>query len=261
MNGDKTMKQFILISLILTSFSLIYLLPVFAAGESSDQETILIESYKEDVTGDGLKEEIQLKGVQFSNDSGYFHNVWADIKGPQTKQWKIMYEGGYKPSLQFEDLNHDGVFDVFYKSSSGGSGGMNNYHLNTLKSEHLTTLQLPEAYPISGEFENGFNAALAIEPGGKPIIVDVKERASEYIRMGIYDKKGKIIKDTKLMIDPIAYFEPTLISKSKGFGLKSHQHVNGAYHADQLGTIEALWYFENGKWIKLKNEWKATDKK
>ncbi|WP_106496848.1 FG-GAP repeat domain-containing protein [Lentibacillus sp. Marseille-P4043] len=245
------------ITLLLLFLSLYFSLPVSAVTETNNQKTILIESYKEDVTGDGQKEEIQLSGILFSTDSGYFHNIWADIKGPQKKQWKINYEGGYKPSLQFKDLNHDGVRDLLFQSDSGGNSDFHFYQINTLKMEKLKKLSLPKSISISGSFQNGFKATLKLDPNKKPIKMDLQNRASEYIRSGIYDEQGKLLNEMKLMIEPISFFEPTFISKSKGYGLKSYQQVSGTSHIDQLGTIEILWYFEDNKWIKLKQKWRS----
>ena len=60
------------------------------------------------------------------------------------------------------------------------------------------------------------------------------------------------------MIDPIAFFEPVEISDRNGYGLKSFKQISGAYHADQLGVVETLWYYEDGKWIALQVDWKGS---
>lgn len=229
-----------------------------AASETENQKTILIDSYKEDVTGDGQKEEIKLKGIRFSEDSNYFHNVWADIKGPQTKQWKIVYEGGYDPGLDFNDLNHDGINDVLFQSSTSETREKYHYQLHTLKREKLKELKIPESYTITGEFKPDFKATLLLDPSKDPIIIDMKDHADSHIKDGIYDNNGELLKRTHLLVDPITVFEPVYISKSKGYGLKSYQQVSGATREDVLGKIDALWYFEDGKWIKLKQEWKPS---
>ncbi|MGY0693198.1 hypothetical protein ACW2QC_10475 [Virgibacillus sp. FSP13] len=251
------MKRITRFLLLLLCLSFYYLLPVSAVTETNNQKTILIESFKEDITGDGQKEEIQLRGILFSDDSKYFHNIWADVKGSQNKQWKIKYKDGYKPSLQFIDLNHDGVRDLLFQSATSGSGGFHYYQINNLKMEKLKKLPLPKSISITGSFHNGFKATLTLDPNKKSTKIDLKNRASEYIRSGIYDKKGRLLHEMKLMIEPISFFEPTFISKSKGYGLKSYQQVSGASRADQLGTIEILWYFEDNKWIKMKQKWQS----
>ncbi|MFD1040164.1 hypothetical protein ACFQ3N_17465 [Virgibacillus byunsanensis] len=223
------------------------------AEPSNDQQ--LIETYQEDITGDGQKDDIKLEGILFSPDTTYYRSLWVDITTSRKSEWTINYEGGYDPSIQFIDLNHDDVNDIFFQSATGGSGGLYNYYLHTLANEKVKEIPLPEPDFIKGQFIDDFKAELTIAPGEKPLILNLEEKASEYIQLDIYNKKGRLMEETSLMIDPIAFFEPISISKSKGYGLKSYQQVSGAYHADQLGTIETLWYFEDDIWTNVKTQW------
>lgn len=227
---------------------------VFAA-ESKPEDSILIESYQVDITGDGEVETIELMGKLFAPDAQYYQDIWANIRSSNEQEWKINYGGGYEPELQFIDLNHDGIKDIFYQSPTGGSGGLYTSFLHTLANQELTEIPLPEQRYVSGKFEENFQVIIEIVPNGKPIVMDVKDRAEDYIRLGIYDKEGNLLKPTSLMIDSIAFYEPISISESKGYGLKSYQQISGAYHADRLGTIETLWYYENGEWIILQTNW------
>lgn len=218
-----------------------------------------IAKYEEDVTGDSQKETILLEGILFSQDTNYYMNIWATVIAKDGKEWKISYEGGYEPHLQFVDLNHDQINDIYYLSATGGSGGLYNYHLNTLAKEQLKKIPLPEQHYVKAEFKNNFKVEIQISPESDPYIVDVRDRAADYIRLGIYNKEGKLLGKTSPMVDPIAFYEPVLVSKSKGFGLKSYQQISGAYHADQLGTVETLWYYEKGKWIILQTKWVTSE--
>ncbi|WP_085991513.1 hypothetical protein [Oceanobacillus senegalensis] len=222
------------------------------------EEAVLINTYQADVTGDGILDEINLKGIPFSKGAEYFHNIWVEVKskGHEDGRWKISYGDGYEPAIQFVDINHDNVQDMLYQSPTGGSGGLYHYDLHTLANGDLLEIPLPKQEYISGKFADGFKIKIQFTPNEKPIEVDVKNRSKEYIRQGIYNKKGKLKKAKSLIIDPIAFFEPVKLTERKGNGLKSYKQVSGAYHADQLGTIEAIWYYIDGEWIILKSEWK-----
>lgn len=252
------MKRIILTSLFLILLALFAWNDTVTAFETDNQETILIDSYEKDVTGDQKKEEIKLKGIRFSEDSQYFHNVWADVKGSQSEQWKIVYKGGYDPGLEFKDLNHDGVDDILFQTGASEDRETHHYQLHTLKNEKLKELKTPESRTITGEFKPNFKASLSLDPAKDPTIIDMKDHADSHIHDGIYDDGGKLLKKTHLLAEPITVFEPVYISKSKGYGLKSYQRVNETTNDDLLGEIEALWYFENKKWIKLKQEWKPS---
>src|SRR5699024_12542755 len=111
--------------------------------------------------------------------------------------------------------------------------------MHTIKHIELKYIELP-FQSLSGAYINDFQAELYITSNTKPIIMDLKERAEEYIRTGIYNEHGNLPTRTSLMIDSIAFFEPLLISKSKGYGVKSNQQITGIDHDDLLVTIEIL---------------------
>lgn len=247
---------------VLLFLSLLIIIPISAIAETKSKmpNVKIIHTYTEDVTGDGQKETIYLKAIPFSKDSSYYQSIWATIKSPHSKEWKIQYKGGYEPTLQFYDLNHDKIPDIYFQSPTGGSGGLYSYQLNTIKNEELQEIPLPVQRHVKGEFTDNYRAVLSLTPGSKAISINAKDQAKEYIRLGIYNKNGELLKYTPLMIDPIAFFEPVLISKTKGYGLKSYQQISGAYHADQFGTIETIWYYERGKWIILTTKWVPSGK-
>lgn len=240
--------------LIILQFSLIgdTLSPVEAAEKS---EPVLITTYEEDITGDGLKETIELKGILFSQDSKYYREIWADITNAYAEEWRINYQGGYEPKIQFIDVNHDNINDLLYQSATGSSGGLYNNQLHTLKNGKIIEADLPEQLYIKGAFINNFKVDIQISPSKKNKSINVGDQAEDYIQLGIYNKDGQLLKPTLVMIDPIAFYEPILIGKSNGYGLKSYQHINGANHADQIGTIETLWYYQNGDWVILQTDW------
>ncbi|GAB3808280.1 hypothetical protein [Virgibacillus kimchii] len=239
-------------TILLFFFIMLYVQPVIA---QEIPDTVELESFEADVTGDGQNETIILMGIPFSSESSYLRDVWVEITNEMDDEWTISYEGGYEPTIQLMDFNGDGIKDIFYQSATGGSGGLHHYQLSTLRNNELNEIALPQQQYLEGAFEENFTVTFQLSPTHKPSEIDVSDRASEYIRLGLYNEEGKLLEQTSVMINPISFYEPTLISKSKGHGLKSYQQISGAYHADQLGTVETLWYYENGEWIILQTEW------
>ncbi|WP_047983637.1 hypothetical protein [Ornithinibacillus californiensis] len=242
-------SAYIILLLILDNYS------ITAEETDVNSELEVIQTYEEDVTGNGLKEIIELKGVLFSPESNYYRDIIAVITSSENQVWEIPYMGGYNPTLKFLDLNHDKVNDIFFQSATGGSGGLYQYHLHTLIQNKLSEIPLPEQPFVKGKFLDDFQVEVTISPNMEPSIINVQDRRSDYIRLGIYSEDGKLTKNISAMVDPIAFLEPKFISKTKGYGLKSFQQVSGAYHADQLGTVESLWYFDRDKWILLQTKW------
>ena len=219
------------------------------------QQKQLIETYYEDMTGDGVKEKIELFGVRFAKDTTYYKDIFITITS-HTKEWKINYGGGYSPQLEFIDINHDHINDILFQSDPGGSGVLRNTRISTLKHGEVQDIPLPSQH-VTGVFKDHFQIELRITPL-KPKIIDISHHKADYIRLDIYNKEEKLLKRNMIpLIDPTTYFKPIPISKEKGFGLKSLQQINGAYQADYLGTVETLWYFENESWVILKTGWKA----
>lgn len=242
---------------IITLLSILYLPAGYTASAEKDahSEATLIETYQADVTGDGQNEKIELKGNRFSNDTNYYQDIWVEITSDLNKHWKIHYGGGYEPSLEFIDLNSDQVSDILFQSVSDRNDGLNRYQLHTLNSGHLNEVSLPEQLYIDGKFMDNYQVQIKISPDSNPINMSVKNRSETYVNQGIYDKQGKLLKTASVLVDPIATFEPLLISESKGYGLKSDKPINGGNQDDQLGIVETTWYFENNDWIILQSEW------
>ncbi|SHG86832.1 hypothetical protein [Ornithinibacillus halophilus] len=228
---------------------------VNAKEEKHPPEPTTIETYQEDVTGDGHKEELMLKGTLFSSDSEYYRDLQLIITTHKNKSWEINYNGGYKPKLKFMDLNHDSVNEILFQSATGGNGGVHHYNLHTLIQYKLLEIPLPKQEYVSGEFKEDFQVEIKFSPVSDPTLVNVEKNASHYAKRGIYNREGQLLKKTSVIVDPIAYFEPFYISESKGYGLKSFQQISGTDHSDQLGTIESLWYYERDKWIIVQSEW------
>ncbi|MFK4997210.1 hypothetical protein ACI2OX_05215 [Bacillus sp. N9] len=102
------------------------------------------------------------------------------------KQIQIKYDRGYEPKLDFADLNGDNVDDILYSSATGGSGGLYNYALHSVKDFIVKEIPLPTQH-IEGYFEDGFKATILI-PGLKPVKLNLQDRKEDYIRLGLFQK-------------------------------------------------------------------------
>ncbi|WP_174614092.1 hypothetical protein [Virgibacillus ihumii] len=216
-----------------------------------------ILEFDEDVTGDGRKESVTLKGIKFSMETDYLKDAWTEIQLANNKKWKIPYDGGYDPNLEFLDLNHDKVLDIFYQSK--GQGGLHNHALHTLSNGELKEIQLPVQRYVKAHLTDGFELEVKLSPEQKPYTTNVKKQAADYIEKGIYNKQGRLLTDGSVIIEPISKYEPVFINKQKGYGLKSYQQINGTGKSDTIGTVQTTWYYENDKWLILKTKWTPSN--
>lgn len=217
---------------------------------------IVISTFKGDVTGDNQHETIRLKGSLLNDNSNYYQNIWVEIKSIHSEKWKIPFTGGYNPSIQLLDLTQDKTKDLFYQTTQNKKDDFYSHHLYSLKNGLMKEIPLPKQSHIIGHFRNDFRIEIQTSIRNEnPIMIDVNDFREKYVEHGIYDTKGNLIEQVPITIAPISRYEPLLINKSKGYGLKSYQEISGGHTKDQLGVIEIDWYYENGTWVILQTNW------
>ncbi len=209
-------------------------------------ENKVVQEYQEDITGNGKKDQIVIKGVPYDETSLFLKEITLQVKTDENQSFSIPLEGGYDPTADFIDLNHDGVKDVFISIPTGGSGGIYNYYLYTFKNNREINLTVPKPLVIQGHFLDNYKATISIPVIQGSYTIDLKDRKKEYDRLGLYNN-GKLNEPTELMVDPYSYMKPQKFG-NKGDGLKAIQSISGAYHADRIGQVESDWYYKDGQW-------------
>lgn len=227
--------------------------------KAENEDVSLINSYEDDLTGDGFHEQFTLSGILLSEKSKFYRDIWLDITSPFSHQWKISFEGGYHPKLQLIDLNHDNTFDLFYQVAKNEENAHYAYQLYTLKNGVVKQIPTPKHNHIQAQLIDGFKVEIKLNPNMKPIIKDISNDKIKYIEENIYDENGNLRIDKRMKITPITLLEPILISESKGYGLKSYQLIKGLDEKEILGEIETLWYHHKDSWVILRSEWKETN--
>src|SRR5690625_4962151 len=164
------------------------------ANTDNDKNETLINSYEEDVTGDGFREKFTLRGILLTNHSNFYRDVWMDISSPFSHQWKISFESGYNPNIHLIDLNHDHAFDIFYQVAKDENKHQYNYQLYTLQNGLVKSLPLPKHNHVQGEYLNEFKVKIQINPHQKPIIKNIEQNKEKYIDENIYSEDGKLNK-------------------------------------------------------------------
>lgn len=215
------------------------------AGESQDK-TVTISEEKVDVTGDRKKDTVYVKGVPYEEGAQFLKQIFFKIKASNGKTYKIELEGGYNPSTTYKDLNHDGVKDIFVSIPTGGSGGLSNFFLYTLKDFKVTDITVPEPLIINSMFEDGYKASITIQATGQSYSFDLHNRKEDYDRLGLY-QDGKLNEPTEMIVLPFGILKPVKV-KDNLYGLTGSQRINGAYNADGVAEVESTWFYENGKW-------------
>lgn len=217
-----------------------------------------INSIEEDISGDGIREYLKLQGELIAEDSSFYQNVWLDILNTFGQEWTISLKGGYHPEIMLYDINHNDINDIIYQVALDEENKRFSTQVYTLTNNKIEQITVPTNNQIKGKYIDDYKIALTFHPNDKPLHFPVNKDDEKLIETNIYDDNGKLQQDISLIIDPIQKYEPTLISESKGYGLKSIQNVRNDDNNNIIGTIETLWYFNNDKWIILTNKWQAA---
>ena len=217
---------------------------VYALEDKGEMLTLLNE--ERDISGDGKKDSISIVGIPYEEGITYLKEIDLHVAVADGEKYKIDLKSGFDPTIDFVDLDHNGVDDLFISIPTGGSGGLSNYFLYTLANDQLTEIGIPDSLTITSQFQDGYKATMTIENTGESYSFDLKNRKKDYIRLGLYHK-GKLNEPTELMVDPYSLLKPIKLKNEK-FGLKGIQQISGAYHADGIAFVESKWYYENGKW-------------
>ncbi|MCM3091722.1 MULTISPECIES: hypothetical protein [unclassified Cytobacillus] len=215
------------------------------AGEQ-DQKTVTLSKDKVDVTGDQKADTVYLKGIYYEEGASFLKEISLKVKASDGKTYKAELEGGYEPQIQFEDLNHDSINDMYISIPTGGSGGLSNFYLFTLKEFKLIDLSVPDPLVINSQFENGYKATISIQDTKQSYTFDLRDRGEEYERLGLY-VNGKLSEPTELMVNPYSTLKIIPIEGKKG--LMGVQRISGAYNADTIAFAESFWLYEDGKWV------------
>lgn len=240
------------------SIGFITVLPLFNVYANESPLSLNdINSFKEDITGDGQKEQLNLKGSYLSNDSNYLQQTTLEITNTFNKEWNLSLKGGYDPKLHFYDLNHDKVVDLLYEVAIDDKKEQHSTQAYTLKNKKVEQINLPKHNPTKGIYRDNFRIELLFVPSKEKTYLPIVNQ-DDLIDDKIYNKQGEVLKDSYIYLEPIERFIPILISERKGYGLKSIQKMLHPSNQKLIGTLETLWYFnkEKDKWIILKTQWK-----
>lgn len=233
---------------------IIVVVPIYYPSITKAINDTSLQTYDNDITGDGFHEQIEMKGSLLSNTSTFYQDIWVEIQSVFEKKWSISLQNGYDPQIFLIDLNHDAVSDIFYQVKKDSENDKYHYQIYTLKLGKTKKIPLPERVYAKGKFTDGFQVQIQLDPHQKSETFQLNENRDMYIKQNIYDENGILRKETPIQIEPISELTPVIINNSKGYGLTSFQKIKGINKKDNIGTLKTLWHFRDHKWIILKSE-------
>ncbi len=226
------------------------------SGSNTANPTELIQAREIDVTGDGKLDSVGLVGMKLDAASPYYAKLFIVVLGQGQNQVVVPLEGGYNPKMSFCDFNGDKLPEIFVSAETGGSGGLSNYYLYSLKGNVPTALPLPDPLHVTSMFKSNYAVKLKVKETGKSFKVDLKDKKADYDQFGVYNN-GKLIKPVIVDVHGYGLLQPMDIDRDGVCELRGVQRITGISNADTIGYVNSLWKWKDGKWV-LKN---ATIKK
>lgn len=223
------------------------------------EDLIVLARHTADVNGDGKKESVILLGERLNEDSLYMDNIYLLVEQSNGKEYVVCLskEGGaYLPSIKLCDFTGDKVPEVMVSLPTGGSGGIINYYIYSLKDNKPVMIFDSDktSVKIEGVFAENYKGKIHVkdDKGMYDItaLIDLKEKKDVYEELGIY-KDGKIVKDMyhELMPNSLYSFIKSIDIYGYGvMGLEAYQSVKGSCNADFVANIVTIWKWENGEW-------------
>lgn len=236
------MKKILLVLFTLLSITFFTTISFVHNTKGKTDET-LISNDAADLSGDGKKEKILLKGKQSSKRPGFFNDLYIQIDEPNQKNNKISLNNGMQPVLQLADLNQDGINDILVNIRNEGEFQTKAY---TFNKSILNTLNLPEPLEVESHFSNGYKANLTVNETAGRYVIDLKERKKYYEKLGLFSQ-GKLNEPTELTVYPFSKMTPIKL-KNNETGLKCRQLITGSAQSDVIAYIDSIWLYKNGSW-------------
>lgn len=223
------------------------------------EDMIVLGKYMADVNGDGKNELVTLIGERFDETALYIDNINLLVEQSKGNEYIVNLSeegGGYLPSIEFYDFTGNRIPEVIVSMPTGGSGGIINYYIYSLKDNKPTKIfdSDKNSVQIEGVFAENYKGKIHVKDS-KGIydittLVDMKEKKDMYDELGIY-KDGKLSKDMYyyLMTNTLyGLIKPVDIDGDGVMELEAYQSVKGSCNADHVADIVTVWKWQNGQW-------------
>ncbi|MFD2614210.1 hypothetical protein [Paenibacillus gansuensis] len=208
----------------------------------------VVQTSEGDVTGDGKLDKIELLGIKKDPASNYYDKLVVKVTGGgDGKSAETALGGGYTPTVRLCDFTGDGALETFVTASTGGSGGLSTFYLNSWAKGQPKTLALPVPLKAVGTYENNYIVKFDVPEQKKSFRIDVRDKKADYDQSGLY-RGGLLTRPQSADVLPFSELRPMDTDRDGICELVGFQRATGLYNADTVAYALSLWKYQGNKW-------------
>jgi hypothetical protein len=229
------------------------------------ENTYVFDKKLKDINGDNIKDTVVLTGVKIDPKDSYAFDMSIIIEDGKTKKFckkdwtfkgtdgKVHGNVGRMPKLFIGDFTGDEIKDVMVTAPQGGNGGFVNHMIMTFnenKPAIIFSNKENEGIKFTGKFIDNFKVEVKNESLDKTYSIDVTKNKEDYIKNGLYNKDGKLLKEENVHVSE--YFSLAPIDKNMDgtFELLGRQAIlpENGYLGSDIGYFDTIESYKDGKW-------------
>jgi hypothetical protein len=230
------------------------------AGLTVPADTYVFDSKRVDVTGDGIADDVVLTGEK-QGKNPYVQNISVAVKDGHNNKYLMTSIGtlntGLDPKLFIGKFSKNGSNDILVSLATGGSGGVYQYSLLTDQNNQLTALvsqkELNQGLALETQCLSELKLKIMDKNTGYTTSIDLHKGLADYERMGIYNSKGKLLKDPMILVDGFGVLKPEYDSINGVYDLHGIQSISVGFHANSVANALSVWAIDNSH-LKLLSE-------
>ncbi|MDP5274268.1 hypothetical protein [Chengkuizengella axinellae] len=235
--------------------------PFHVDGLNTNESTMIMDYVYDDVTGDGILDDVILAGSKDTPDSLYSYDVNIFVKDGQTDSYLTITStdeyypngfSGYISKIDLYDFTGDQVKEVLLIVGTGGTKSGPRAFISSFKERKpvvIFGMEENRGIDFEGEYIDGFKANLISSKLNKTITLDLSARKEEYIEKGWYNSAGKLLY-SNATAETYGFFDVQVYDfEFDGvMDLKTSQFIGGI-PAELLSTLESVWKYEDSEWV------------
>ena len=206
----------------------------------------VINFAQEDVTGDGIPDNIYLVGNRPRPEMPFYvEDVGLRVVSDgRVYEIDFPYGNGYGPVLFVGDLTHDGISDILVNIFASGDGGFLTSYAYSFANEQPTLLADSKTF---NDLQRGTviyqdNYRVRIETLRPPRVytIDISDRGPDYLNE-IYNSDGTLIRPTEGTLLGLITLHPVDFDVNGEYNLSTVQRAIGLSNLDTLGLLETYF--------------------